>query len=61
MYKKIDIYINGVYTFSTNKYKTCREVVDHLRAVKHIMVASIPNKYITIYDYDKITARRATK
>lgn len=58
MYKKIDVYINGVYKFSTNKYKTCKEVVNHVRGVKHIGIASVPNDiYLTVYDYDKIVAR----
>ncbi len=56
MYKKINIFINGRYTFSTCKYRTCSEAVKDLRATKHVMIASIPNKYITIYDYDTIKA-----
>jgi hypothetical protein len=57
MYKKIDVYVNGVYQYSTNKYKTCRDAIKDARATKHILIASIPNRYLTIYDYDTVTAR----
>lgn len=57
MYKPIRVYINNEYQFTTCKYKTCKEVKDHIRAVKHIEIASIPTKYLTVYDYDKITCR----
>lgn len=54
MYRKIDVFVNGVYEFSTNHYRTCRDVVRHIRAVKHICIASVPNdRYITVCDYDK--------
>lgn len=56
MYKKINVYINGKYEFSTNAYKTCQDVVREIRSTKHITIASIPNRYITVYDYDKIRA-----
>jgi len=59
MYKKIDVYINGVYQFSSNRYKTCKELKNHIRAVKHIQVASMPIKFITVYDYDKVVCRYA--
>ena len=59
MYKKIDVYINGVYQFSSNRYKTCKELKNHIRAVKHIQIASIPVKNITVYDYDKVVCRYA--
>lgn len=60
MYDKIDVFVNGKYCFSTNQYRTCKEVLAHIRAVKHICIASAPkNKYVTIYDYDKVTARRS--
>lgn len=57
MYKKINIYVNGRYEFSTNRYKTCKEAVKDLRATKHIRIASLPkDRFLTIYDYDKIRA-----
>lgn len=59
MYKKIDVYINGIYQFSSNRYKTCKELYNHIRAVKHIQIASMPIKFITVYDYDKVVCRYA--
>ena len=53
--KKIRVYINDEYKFTTTRYKTIKELKQYLRAVKHIEIASIPvNEYVTIYDYDKI-------
>ena len=52
MYKKIDVYVNGEYKFSTNKYKTCSQLRNHIRAVKHIIING--NEHLTIYDYDKL-------
>lgn len=54
MYKKINIFINGRYAFSTCKYRTCSEAVKDFRATKHIFIG--PGEYITIYDYDTIKA-----
>ena len=57
MYKKIDVYVNGKYEFSTNRYKTCKEVIKEIRAKKHLVIASIPeNRYLTVYDYDEVKA-----
>ena len=56
MYKKIDVYVNGVYQFSTNHYRTLRDVIREIRAVKHLQIASIPNRYLTVYDYDTVKA-----
>lgn len=57
MYRKIDVFVNGVYEFSTTHYRTCRDVVRHIRAVKHLCIASLPHdRYITVYDYDKVVA-----
>ena len=56
--RKIDVYINGVYEFSSTQYKTCKELVNHIRAVKHITIASVPvSRHITVYDHDTIRAR----
>ena len=57
MYRKINVFLNGNYLFSTNKFKRCKDVINHIKAVKHICIASIPDKYITVYDYDKLVAR----
>lgn len=60
MYRKIDIYINGIYAFSTNKYKTCKEAIKEIRNKKHLEIASIPqSRYMTVYDYDTIRAKYA--
>jgi hypothetical protein len=58
--RKIDVYINGVYEFSSTQYKSCKELVNHIRATKHLVIASVPeNKYLTVYDYDTIRAMYA--
>lgn len=58
--KKIDVYINGVYEFSSTQYKSCKELVNHIRATKHIVIASVPeNRYLTVYDYDTLRAMYA--
>lgn len=58
MYRKIDVFVNGVYEFSTTHYRTCRDVVRHIRAVKHLCVGSYPDyRYIFVCDYDKVVAR----
>ena len=55
MYPKINVYVNGIYKFSTNKYRTCKEVIEHIRAVKHLQIASFPkDEYLTVYDYDRL-------
>ena len=59
MYKPIEVFVNGVYQFTTKAYRTCLELKNYLRAVKHIEIASIPTRYLTVYDYDKITCRYA--
>lgn len=57
MYRKIDVYINGVYEYSTNKFKKCKDAVKEARNIRHIEIASIPNRYITIHNNDKIVAK----
>lgn len=60
MNKKIDVYVNGIYEFSATQYESCKQVVNHIRSTKHLVVASVPeNKYLTVYDYDTIRARYA--
>lgn len=57
MYKKIRIYVNGCYEFSTHQYKTCKEAVKDLRAKHCIRIASVPkDRLLTIHDHDKIRA-----
>jgi hypothetical protein len=58
MYRKIDVFVNGIYQFSTTRYKTAKELINHIRAVKHLYIASIPARYLTVYDYDKVTTKQ---
>lgn len=53
--RKIRCYINGEYCLTTTKFSSQKALKNHLRNVKHIEIASIPMRYITIYDYDKIS------
>ena len=57
--KKINVFLNGEYLFSTTKYKKCKDVIKEIRNAKHLVISSIPDKYVTIYDYDKVTAKFA--
>lgn len=57
MYRKIDVYVNGVYQYSTNKFKTCKDAVREARRTQHLVIAAIPTRYLTIYDYDVVTAK----
>ena len=60
MYRKINVFVNGRYEFSTNKYRTCKAIIDHVRAVKHLEIASVPKpRYLTVNDYDRLSARFA--
>ena len=55
MKRKIRVFINGEYQFTTTHFRTIADVIRHIRAVKHLDIASAPNhKYLTVYDYDKI-------
>ena len=53
--RKIRCYINGEYCFTTTRFSSQKTLRNHLRSVKHIEIASIPVRYVTIYDYDKLT------
>ena len=53
--REINYYINFVYFFTTTKFSSQKALRNHLRSVKHIEIASIPVRYVTIYDYDKLT------
>ena len=57
MYKKINVYKNGKYIYSTTRFKTCREAVEDCKSNKEIKVISIPDYVVTIGENDKITAR----
>ena len=60
MKKKIQVYINGNYEFTSEGFTTCKALKDHIRAVKHIAIA-IPSGYrhLTVYDYDNIQCKIA--
>ncbi len=59
-YKKIIVRINGKDEFSTTSYPNCEAVIAHIRAAKHIEIPSTPrNRYLTVYDYDTLSARYA--
>ena len=60
MNRKINVYVNGIYEFSTTQYENCKQVVNHIRATKHLVIASVPeNRYLTVFDYDTIRATYA--
>ncbi len=57
MYKKIDIFLNGVYICSTNQSKTCKEAIEKIKKAGKIFVASIPSGIaFKIKEGDKIKA-----
>ena len=53
--RKIRCYVNGEYCFTTTKFSSQKTLKNHLKSVKHIEIESIPVRYVTIYDYDKLT------
>ena len=53
--RRIRCYVNWEYCFTTINFSSQKALKNHLRSVKHIEIASIPVKYVTIYDYDKLT------
>lgn len=57
MNKKINVYKNGEYAYTTTKFKTCKEAVEDCRSRKEIKVSSVPDYIVTINENDKITAR----
>jgi hypothetical protein len=50
MHKKIDVFIDGKYTFSTNRYKTLKECKDFLQSKSFIVYQSTYEKIIYLYD-----------
>lgn len=48
--KKINVYVNGEYLFSTNKYKRCKDVLECVKSGNKIIVASIPKNKEYIYN-----------
>lgn len=60
-YRKIDVAINGAYTYSTNAYRTCKEAIAALREKQSIIVTSVPDYTVTVRPDDKITAHFARR
>lgn len=54
-YRKIRCYVNGEYIFTTSRFTSQKALKNYIRSVKHIAIASIPEKYVTVCDYDKLT------
>ena len=52
--KKISIYVNGKYAFTTERFKTIKECIKDAREKKTIEVASIPNYIIEIKENDVV-------
>lgn len=57
MNKEINVFKNGKYIYTTDRFKTCKEAVENCKSKKIIEVASIPNYMVVIEENDKITAR----
>ena len=58
---KINVYVNGVYAYSTNKHKACKEAIAELKQKKSVEVASIPSYKISVDENDTITGKRIKK
>lgn len=58
-YRKIEVSINGVYAYSTNAYKTCKEAIAALREKQSVTVVGITKHTIIVEPEDKITAHFA--
>lgn len=52
--RKISIYVNGKYAFTTERFNTIKECIKDARERKVIEVASIPNYTIEIKENDVI-------
>lgn len=56
--KKIQIFINGEYAYTTEKFNTIKNAIASLEIKKEVLVKSIPNdKKIILKDGDKITGK----
>jgi len=55
--KKIDIFINGKYAYTTERFNTITAAISKLKEKKRVKVASIPDYIINIVQTDKITGR----
>jgi hypothetical protein len=57
MNKKIDVYINGEYQYSSLDYRTCKEAIADIKSRQSVNVASIPPYTVQLVPGDKVTAR----
>lgn len=57
MKKKIDVYINGEYQYSSLNYCTCKEAVADIKSRHSVNVASIPPYIVRLMPGDRVTAR----
>lgn len=58
--KKIDVYVNGVYQYSTTRHSTVKAAIAALKMAETVEIASVPrNKTLTIAPTDRITGRIA--
>ena len=57
MIKKIDVYINGKYQYSSVNYRNCKEAVADIKSRQSVNVASIPPYMARLMPGDKVTAR----
>lgn len=55
--KKINIYKNGDYAYSTNKFNKIKDAVADARKSGKVKVASIPDKEVEFSDKDKVTGK----
>lgn len=48
VYRKINVMVNGVYAYSTNAFRTCKEAIAALQEKRSVTVAGIPDYTITV-------------
>ena len=52
--RKIDVFINGSYKFSTNRYKTCRECLGFLKSKSFVFMQGSNGKTLVELYNNKI-------
>ena len=57
MKKKIDVYINGEYRYSSLNYRTCKEAIAYIKSRQSVNVESMPPDMARLMPGDKVTAR----
>lgn len=48
--RKINVYVNGEYLFSTNRYERCKDVLKYVKNRNKIIIASVPKDKEYIYN-----------